>query len=239
MRSDQRSFEQMRPVSIETGLSKFSEGSCLIKVGDTHVICTATIDKKVPPFLRNTGTGWISAEYGMLPRCSQDRIDREAVKGKQSGRTQEIQRLIGRSLRAITDLKVLGERQIKIDCDVVQADGGTRVASITGAYVALYQALNKLVKARLLSKMPLKDSIAAVSCGIYNGKALLDLNYVEDSDADVDANFVMTGSGHFVEIQSTGEKNHFSMNQFQEMLKLANQGISDLTDIQKKCVEFL
>jgi ribonuclease PH len=239
MRLDQRSFEDMRTVTLEPGFSKFSEGSCLIKMGETHIICTATLDKKIPAFLRNTGNGWISAEYGMLPRCSQDRIERESVKGKQSGRTQEIQRLIGRSLRAITDLKALGERHIKIDCDVLQADGGTRVASITGSYVALYQALNKLVKARLLSTMPLKDSIAAISCGIYNTKAILDLTYEEDSSADVDSNFVITGGGHFVEIQSSGEKSHFSNTHFQDMLKLAIKGTAELTAYQKECVEFL
>jgi ribonuclease PH len=233
MRFDHRSAQQMRPVSLEIGVSKFAEGSCLVKMGDTHVLCTATLDKKVPPFLRNTGTGWVTAEYGMLPRCSEDRMDREAVRGKQNGRTQEIQRLIGRSLRAVTDLKMMGERQVKIDCDVLQADGGTRVASITGAYVALYQALEKLYKARLLSQMPLKECVAAISCGIYEGKALLDLNYVEDSQADVDANFVMTGSGDFVEIQSTGEKTHFSMNHFQDMLELAKLGITELVQKQK------
>src|SRR5579864_7342749 len=187
-----RAPNQMRAVALEPGFAKYAEGSCLARFGDTHVLCTATVEEKVPPFLRNTGRGWVTAEYGMLPRSTQTRTDREAARGKQSGRTQEIQRLIGRSLRAVTDLAALGERQVRIDCDVLQADGGTRTAAITGSYVALHQALSKLVAQGALSKLPLLDHVAAVSCGIHQNTPVLDLDYAEDSTAEADANFVLT-----------------------------------------------
>src|ERR1700677_1496042 len=194
-----RAVDQLRHVTLTPAFAKHAEGSCLVKFGDTHVLCTASVEHKVPPFLRNTGAGWVTAEYGMLPRSTHTRTDREAARGKQSGRTQEIQRLIGRSLRAITDLGALGERQIRIDCDVLQADGGTRTASITGGYVALHRALRKLVEARQIPSLPLTDSVAAISCGVYTGAAVLDLDYAEDSMAETDANFVLTGSGKIVE----------------------------------------
>ncbi|MCM0021946.1 MAG: ribonuclease PH, partial [Tagaea sp.] len=198
MRPSGRQSDQLRAIVLEPGFAKHAEGSCLVKFGDTHVLCTASLDEKVPPFLRNSGQGWVTAEYGMLPRSTHTRTDREAAKGKQSGRTQEIQRLIGRSLRAVLDAKALGERQIKIDCDVLQADGGTRTASITGSWVALHQALSKLVAAKTLATVPLLDHVAAVSCGVSKGRAVLDLDYVEDSACEVDANFVLTGKGHIV-----------------------------------------
>jgi ribonuclease PH len=222
----------MRAVSLETGFSKYAEGSCLAKFGDTHVLCTATVEERVPPFLRNTGRGWVTAEYGMLPRSTHTRTDREAARGKQSGRTQEIQRLIGRSLRAITDLGALGERQIRIDCDVLQADGGTRTASITGSYVALHRALSGLVSAGLLPGLPLTDSVAAISCGVYTGSAVLDLDYAEDSAAETDANFVLTGSGKIIEIQATAEGAPFDEDDFAAMLRLARGGIAELTRLQ-------
>src|SRR5256886_68479 len=203
MRPSGRTPEAMRPVSLEPGVAKYAEGSCLARFGDTRVLCTASVEERVPPFLRNTGRGWVTAEYGMLPRSTHTRTDREAARGRQSGRTQEIQRLIGRSLRAVTDLKGLGERPIRIDCDVLQADGGTRTAAITGSYVALYQALAKIVAAGLLSSVPLTDSVAAISCGVFEGTAVLDLDYAEDSHAQTDANFVLTGGGGIVEIQAT------------------------------------
>ena len=205
MRPSGRAPDALRPVSLEPGFAKYAEGSCLARFGDTHVLCTASVEERVPPFLRNTGRGWVTAEYGMLPRSTHTRTDREAARGRQSGRTQEIQRLIGRSLRAVTDLAALGERQIRIDCDVLQADGGTRTAAITGSYVALYQALAKLVAAGSLASVPLNDSVAAVSCGVFDGVAVLDLDYAEDSQAMTDANFVLTGSGGIVEIQATAE----------------------------------
>jgi ribonuclease PH len=208
----------------------------MVRFGDTHVLCTASIDEKVPPFLRNTGKGWVTAEYGMLPRATHSRMDREAAKGKQSGRTQEIQRLIGRSLRAVTDLTQMGERQIKIDCDVIQADGGTRTASITGAYVALHLALRKLVDGKVIPALPLKAEVAAISCGLYNGVAVLDLDYLEDSNAQADANFVLTGRGGLVEIQGTAEQDPFSEEQFSELLRLAKQGIGQLVSLQRKAV---
>lgn len=237
MRSDGRKFNELRPIFLGPGFAKFAEGSCFVKFGDTHVICTATIEDKVPPFLRNTGTGWITAEYGMLPRCSKERIDREATKGKQSGRTQEIQRLIGRALRAVVDLKALGEKQIKIDCDVLQADGGTRTASITGAYVALHQALQKMVDRKALPSLPLKGQVAAVSCGILNEHVLLDLNYQEDSKAHVDANFIMTDTGELIEIQVTGEDAPFSEKFFYNMLEVAKEGIAYLSHLQKQVLK--
>jgi ribonuclease PH len=223
----------MRSVSLEPGVAKYAEGSCLAKFGDTHVLCTASIEERVPPFLRNTGKGWVTAEYGMLPRSTATRTDREAARGRQSGRTQEIQRLIGRSLRAVTDLGQLGERQIKIDCDVLQADGGTRTAAVTGSYVALHLAFQRLLSAGLLKALPLRDNVAAVSCGIIADIAVLDLDYAEDSQAMTDANFVLTGMGGIVEIQATAEGAPFDEPLFAEMLRLARQGIADLTRCQR------
>jgi ribonuclease PH len=219
----------MRPVRLEPGVAKFAEGSCLAKFGDTHVLCTASVEERVPPFLRHTGKGWVTAEYGMLPRSTTTRTDREASRGRQSGRTQEIQRLIGRSLRAITDLAQLGERQIKIDCDVLQADGGTRTAAVTGSYVALYQAFQHLLAAGSLAALPLRDSVAAISCGIVVDRPVLDLDYAEDSQAMTDANFVLTGTGGIVEIQATAEGAPFDDALFAEMLRLARAGVADLT----------
>ena len=233
MRPSGRASDALRPVSLEPDVAKYAEGSCLARFGDTHVLCTATVEERVPPFLRNTGRGWVTAEYGMLPRSTHTRTDREAARGRQSGRTQEIQRLIGRSLRAVTDLAVLGERQIRIDCDVLQADGGTRTAAITGSYVALYQALAKLVASGSLASMPLGDSVAAISCGVFEGVAVLDLDYAEDSQAMTDANFVLTGSGGFVEIQATAEGAPFDEAVFGEMLMLARAGITELTARQR------
>ena len=229
MRPSGRTPDLMRPVSLEPGVAKYAEGSCLAKFGDTHVLCTATVEERVPPFLRNSGKGWVTAEYGMLPRSTLTRTDREAARGRQSGRTQEIQRLIGRSLRAVTDLAALGERQIRIDCDVLQADGGTRTAAVTGGYVALHKALSGLVASRQLAALPLRDSVAAVSCGIVADAAVLDLDYAEDSQAMTDANFVLTGRGGIVEIQATAEGAPFDEPLFAEMLRLARAGIRDLT----------
>ena len=219
-----RTFDQLRHVIIEPHFSPYAEGSCLIKMGHTHVVCTASIDDKVPAFLRNTQKGWVTAEYGMLPRATHSRMDREAARGKQSGRTQEIQRLIGRSLRAVIDLKALGERQIKIDCDVIQADGGTRTASITGAWVALSLACETLLLKGDITTTPLIDQVAAVSCGIVGGEPVLDLDYAEDSTASTDANFILTASGGIVEIQGTAEEKPFSENEFSAMLSLARSG---------------
>jgi ribonuclease PH len=236
MRPSGRAADEMRPVSLETGFSKYAEGSCLARFGDTHVLCTASLEERVPPFLRNTGTGWVTAEYGMLPRATSTRTDREAARGKQSGRTQEIQRLIGRSLRAITDLKALGERQIRIDCDVLQADGGTRTASITGSYVALHLALQKLVAAKTIPALPLSDAVAAISCGVHQDTPVLDLDYAEDSAAETDANFVLTGRGGIVEIQATAEKTPFQEAQFSQMLALARKGIGELVAAQRRAL---
>jgi ribonuclease PH len=222
----------MRAVSLEAGFSKYAEGSCLAKFGDTHVLCTASIEERVPPFLRNTGRGWVTAEYGMLPRSTHTRTDREAARGRQSGRTLEIQRLIGRSLRAVTDLAALGERQIRVDCDVIQADGGTRTAGITGSYVALHRALSGLVSQGLIAALPLTDSVAAISCGVCAGAAVLDLDYAEDSSAETDANFVLTGSGKIIEIQATAEGAPFDEDAFAAMLRLARAGIAELTRLQ-------
>jgi ribonuclease PH len=223
----------MRPVILEPGVAKHAEGSCLAKFGDTHVLCTASIEERVPPFLRNTGKGWVTAEYGMLPRSTSTRTEREAARGRQSGRTQEIQRLIGRSLRAVTDLALLGERQIRIDCDVLQADGGTRTAAVTGSYVALHQAFQRLVTAEVVPALPFRDSVAAVSCGVVVGTAVLDLDYTEDSQAQTDANFVLTGTGGIVEIQATAEGAPFDEALFAEMLRLARQGVAELTRRQR------
>ncbi|MGH6989818.1 MAG: ribonuclease PH [Stellaceae bacterium] len=231
-----RTANALRAVTLEPGFSKHAEGSCLVRFGDTHVLCTASIEERVPPFLRNSGRGWITAEYGMLPRSTHTRTDREAARGKQSGRTQEIQRLIGRSLRAVADLRKLGERQIVIDCDVLQADGGTRTAAITGSYVALYQALAKLVAKGAMPAIPLHDAVAAVSCGIHQGVPVLDLDYAEDSAAETDANFVLTATGGIVEIQATAEATPFSEQAFTELLSLARQGTAELHRLQRQAL---
>jgi ribonuclease PH len=233
MRPSGRASDAMRQVSLEPGVAKYAEGSCLAKFGDTHVLCTASVEERVPPFLRNTGRGWVTAEYGMLPRSTATRTDREAARGRQSGRTQEIQRLIGRSLRAVTDLTQLGERQIRIDCDVLQADGGTRTAAVTGSYVALHQAFQRLLSVGHLTALPLRDSVAAISCGVVAGDAVLDLDYAEDSQAMTDANFVLTGMGGIVEIQATAEGAPFDEGLFAEMLRLARAGIADLAQRQR------
>jgi ribonuclease PH len=234
LRHDGRQPLQLRPIHIETNYLKHPEGSVLITVGDTKVICTASIDERVPPFLRGQGKGWITAEYSMLPRATDQRNIRESSKGKVTGRTMEIQRLIGRALRAVIDLDALGERTIWLDCDVIQADGGTRTASITGAFVAMTQAIDKLHKQKKLSKFPIHDFLAATSVGILaNDQAVVDLNYVEDSSAKVDMNIVMTGNGEFVELQGTGEESTFSYNQLQEMLKAGQDGITELFELQK------
>ena len=237
MRPSGRKLDQMRAVSFERGFSKHAEGSCLVRFGDTHVLCTASLEERVPPWLRNGGKGWVTAEYGMLPRATGDRMRREASSGKQGGRTQEIQRLTGRSLRAIVDLEALGERQITIDCDVIQADGGTRTAGITGAWVALHDCL-KWMEARSMVKVDrvLKDHVAAVSCGIFAGQSVLDLDYLEDSAAETDSNFVMTGTGGIVEIQGTAEGVPFSQEQFLELMLLARNGITDLVQMQKDTI---
>ena len=233
MRPSGRAPDQMRAISIETGFTKHAEGSCLIGFGDTKVLCTASVERGVPPWLRGKGEGWVTGEYSMLPRATQTRMRREAASGKQSGRTQEIQRLIGRALRAGVDRSALGERQITIDCDVIQADGGTRCASITGGWVALRLAVNKLIKAGDIVSDPITDHIAAVSCGIYAGQAVLDLDYLEDSEAGTDSNFVMTGSGALVEVQASAEGSAFSRGQFDEMYGLAETGIAALVKAQK------
>ena len=228
-----RAPDQLREVSLEAGANKYAEGSCLARFGDTHVLCTASVEERVPFFIRDSGRGWVTAEYGMLPRSTGTRTDREAARGKQTGRTQEIQRLIGRALRAVTDLKALGERQVKIDCDVLLADGGTRTAAITGSWVALHQAFAGLVEKKLVAKIPLTGQIAAVSCGLVEGKAVLDLDYAEDSAAQVDTNFVLTAEGHFVEVQGTAEQHPFSQEDFDQMLGLARKGIAELAALQR------
>jgi ribonuclease PH len=231
-----RKADQLREVTLESGVSRYAEGSCMVRFGNTHVLVTATVEQQVPPFLRNTGKGWVTAEYGMLPRSTESRNPREAAKGKQSGRTQEIQRLIGRSLRSVVDLAALGERQVVIDCDVIEADGGTRTASITGGYVALHMALAKLVKSGVLKSLPITDTISAVSCGIFQNLPVLDLDYAEDSKAEVDANFVMTGKGQIIEIQGTGEARPFSKDEFSALMQLAEKGIQELTVLQMKAI---
>ena len=233
MRTSGRAANQLRPVTLETDVNKHAEGSCLARFGDTHVLCTASIEDKVPPFLRNSGRGWVTAEYGMLPRATTTRGDREAARGRQTGRTMEIQRLIGRSLRSVTDLGGFGERSIRIDCDVLQADGGTRTAAITGSYVALHAAFRHMLELGALSTIPLSDQVAAVSCGLCGGGALLDLDYDEDSSAQVDANFVLTGRGGIVEIQTTAEHEPFTPAQLNEMLALAERGVAELTALQR------
>lgn len=226
----------MRPVSIETGFTRHAEGSCLIKIGETHVLCNATIEERVPPFIRGSGLGWVTAEYGMLPRATNTRMRREATAGKQGGRTVEIQRLIGRSLRAGVDRLALGERQITVDCDVLQADGGTRCAAITGGWVALRLAVNKLMKAGEVTSDPLIDPVAAVSCGIYAGQPVLDLDYPEDSEAGVDGNFIMTGSGQLIEIQMSAEGSTYSRDQMNLLMDLAEKGVGDLVAAQKAAI---
>ncbi|MBT4739243.1 MAG: ribonuclease PH [Rhodospirillaceae bacterium] len=231
-----RAVDEMRAVSLEPGFSPYAEGSCMAKFGNTHVLCTASVEENVPPFLRNSGTGWVTAEYGMLPRSTHTRSGREAARGKQSGRTQEIQRLIGRSLRAVTDLSAMGERQIRLDCDVIQADGGTRTASITGAWVALHIAFAKLVADGKLKKIPMSGSVAAVSCGIYDGAAVLDLDYPEDSNAQADANFVLTDNSGIVEVQGTAEEDPFSRDLLNQLLDLAFKGVEELTALQRAAI---
>lgn len=233
MRPSGRNLSDMRPISIETGVTKHAEGSCLIKVGDTHVLCTASIEDRAPSFLKNTGLGWVTAEYGMLPRATNTRNRREAAAGKQSGRTQEIQRLIGRALRAGVDRVALGERQIVVDCDVIQADGGTRCAAITGGWVALRLAVNKLLKAGTIVSDPIIDHVAAVSCGIYAGQPVLDLDYLEDSAAGTDGNFILTGSSRLIEIQMSAEGATFSRAEMNSLLDLAETGAAGLVAAQK------
>ena len=233
MRPSGRTLEQMRPIFIETGVTKHAEGSCLIRCGDTHVLCTATIEDKAPSFLKGSGLGWVTAEYGMLPRATTTRMRREAAAGKQGGRTVEIQRLIGRALRAGVDRVALGERQITIDCDVLQADGGTRCAAITGGWVALRLAVNKLMKAGDVISDPLVDPVAAVSCGIYAGQPVLDLDYPEDSEAGVDGNFIMTGSGRLIEVQMSAEGAMFSRAQMNALIDLAEKGVAELVAAQR------
>ncbi len=237
MRTDKRPNNALRPIIIETNVNKYAEGSCLIKFGDTHVLCTATIEESLPPFLKGKHLGgWVTAEYSLLPRSTESRVRREVTQGKASGRTHEIQRLISRSLRSVVHLKALGERQVLIDCDVLQADGGTRTASITGGYVALHLALQTLVNKKILHRVPLATELAAISCGIIKNEILVDIDYKEDSNADVDANFVINGQGKLVEIQSTAEKQSFSEEQFFEMLKLAKVSISELITAQRSAL---
>lgn len=239
MRPSGRDLDQLRDVSLEAGVSPYAEGSCMVRFGNTHVMCTATVSSRIPPWLKGKGQGWVTAEYGMLPRSTGSRMDREAARGKQSGRTQEIQRLIGRSLRAVVDLEKLGEIQIILDCDVIQADGGTRTAAITGAYVALYQACKHLERIGAFKEFPIIDEVAAISCGLYKGEAVLDLDYDEDSTAAADTNFVMTGNGGIVEVQGTAEERAFSEEQFLELLKLSRKGINELVEKQKAVTESL
>jgi ribonuclease PH len=231
-----RNADALRPVSIETGIAKHAEGSCLIRMGNTEVLCAASVEGRVPPFMRNQGLGWVTAEYGMLPRATHTRGDREAARGKQSGRTQEIQRLIGRSLRAVVDRKAMGEMTVTLDCDVLNADAGTRCAAITGAWVALHLAFQHCVRGGIMSAVPLRDHVAAISCGIAGGEAILDLDYAEDSGAEADANFVITGAGHLVEVQATAEGAPFSEAQFLAMLDMARDGVGVLVGHQKAAV---
>jgi len=233
MRPSERLADTLRPVTLETGVNRYAEGSCLVSFGHTKVLVTASLEEGVPGFLRGKGQGWVTAEYGMLPRATHTRGRREAAQGKQSGRTQEIQRLIGRSLRAVVDLKALGERQISLDCDVIQADGGTRTASVTGAWVALRLATKYLLDEGVIATDPILDQVAAISCGVFNGTPVLDLEYEEDSNAEADANFVLTGHGDIVEIQATGEKRGFSEGEFEALFSLARKGIGELVALQK------
>jgi ribonuclease PH len=236
MRPSRRQPDELRPVSLERGVVKYAEGSCFVKFGDTHVLVTATLEDRLPPWLKGQARGWITAEYGMLPRATLERTRREASTGKQNGRTVEIQRLIGRSLRSVIDLKALGERQITLDCDVIQADGGTRTASITGAWIALNDCLGWMRERQMIESEILRDHVAAISCGVCSGTAVLDLDYAEDSQADTDANFVLTGSGNIVEVQATAEKTPFSEAQFSALLALARKGVAKLVDLQKMAV---
>ncbi|HEX4712327.1 ribonuclease PH [Phenylobacterium sp.] len=233
MRPSERLADTLRPVTLEIGVNRYAEGSCLVSFGHTKVLVTASLEEGVPGFLRGKGQGWVTAEYGMLPRATHTRGRREAAQGKQSGRTQEIQRLIGRSLRAVVDLKALGERQISVDCDVIQADGGTRTASVTGAWVALRLATKYMLDEGLITSDPILDQVAAISCGVFNGTPVLDLEYEEDSNAEADANFVLTGHGDIVEIQATGEKRGFSEGEFEALFALARKGIGELVALQK------
>jgi ribonuclease PH len=237
MRPSGRTPDQLRDVSFELGFAKHAEGSCLVKFGDTHVLCTASVEDKVPPWLRGGGKGWVTAEYGMLPRSTNTRTDREAARGKQSGRTQEIQRLIGRALRAVTDMGGFGEIQIRLDCDVLQADGGTRTASITGAYLALHQAFERMMALGAITKIPLSEPVAAISCGLFKGTPVLDLDYAEDSNAQADANFVLTGSGKIVEVQGTAEEDPFTAEEFAALLSLAQAGCADLVRMQQAALD--
>ncbi|MGH6889720.1 MAG: ribonuclease PH [Rhizomicrobium sp.] len=236
MRASGRAVDEMRKISLEAGAARHAEGSCLARFGHTHVLVTASVLDQIPPFLRGTGKGWVTAEYGMLPRSTHERTRREAAVGKQSGRTLEIQRLVGRSLRAVVDLTALGERQIVIDCDVLQADGGTRTASVTGGFVALAQCTAFLEQTGMLTKRAIRDHVAAVSCGIRQGAVLLDLDYNEDSGADTDANFVLTGSGGLVEVQATAEAAPFTDDEFGELLRLARKGVAELIELQKRAL---
>jgi len=236
MRPSGRTIDQIRPISIEIDITKHAEGSCLIKCGDTHVICTASVEENVPPFLRKSGLGWVTAEYGMLPRSTGSRMRREAGSGKQSGRTLEIQRLIGRSLRSVVDRVVLGERQVTIDCDVIQADGGTRCASITGGWIALRLAVDKLIEKKIVKNDPIIDHVAAISCGIYAGTPLVDLDYLEDSDAGVDANFVMSSDMKLIEIQGSADRGRFTRDEFNKLMDLAENGVASLIDAQKQAI---
>ncbi len=231
-----RAPDSLREIELIPGISKHAEGSCLVKFGDTHVLCTATVETKVPSWMKNTGQGWVTGEYGMLPRSTNERMGREAARGKQSGRTQEIQRLIGRALRSVVDFPALGENQVRIDCDVIQADGGTRTASITGGYISMYLAMQHMVDIGIIDKIPLFDSVAAISCGIYDGVPVLDLDYDEDSNAQTDANFVITGKGGLVEIQCTAEKEPFTEDEFTQLLSLAKSGCAELNDLQNKAL---
>lgn len=236
MRPSGRTPDELRNIVLEPGFSRYAEGSCLVRFGNTHVLCTASLDNRVPPWLRDQGRGWVTAEYGMLPRSTHTRIDREAAKGKQSGRTQEIQRLIGRSLRAVTRLELMGERQVRVDCDVIQADGGTRTAAITGAYVALHQCFRLMQGKGYIEEMPLWTEVAAVSCGIHQGAAVLDLDYDEDSAAEADANFVFSGDGGLCEVQATAEADPFSEEQFLRLLRLGQIGAHTLFRLQREAV---
>ena len=236
MRPSKRAADEMRLVSIERNVARYAEGSCLIKFGETHVLCTASLEDKPPAWLRGQGRGWVTAEYAMLPRATHTRTRRESTSGKQSGRTQEIQRLVGRSLRAVVDLQQLGERQIVVDCDVLQADGGTRTASITGGWVALYECLRWMRQRSIIKEIPMKDHVAAISCGVSKGVAVLDLDYAEDSVAETDANFVITGAGGLVEVQATAEGAIFSQEQLDAMIVLARKGVNELVALQKAAV---
>jgi ribonuclease PH len=237
MRPSGRKNDELRAVSFERNVSIHAEGSCLVKFGNTHVLCTASLEERVPPWLKGGGKGWVTAEYGMLPRATGERMRREAASGKQSGRTQEIQRLIGRSLRAVVDLRALGERQISLDCDVIQADGGTRTAAITGSFIALQDCITWMMARDMFKVSPIKDHVAAISCGIHGGTAVLDLDYAEDSTAETDANFVMTGSGGIIEVQGTAEGEPFSQDMLLQLLVLANDGIKTLVEMQKTALK--